>query len=176
MTDRIGWLEENRDRAEPGLKYFYDKTGVQPHIYLRSTQSGGENRESMNSYAEALYGSLFGDERHLLLLVEETDGRLFYGMAVGKLADAVMDQEAREILEDYWDILLEDSENLGGGQRAAAMGEALERTAANIMMVKQTGGWIWMLVLLVTGILLLAGLEYRKNWKRIQAEEERAGK
>lgn len=178
VTDRVGWLEENRALAEAGLSYFFDKTGVQPHIYLRQTQNreAGSGQAEWDSYAEALYGSLFSDERHLLVLVEEQETAgdsqgLRYGLAWGKQAAAVMDQEAREILDAYWAVFLADSGELADGQKASALAEVFQRTADNIMMVKKTGGWIWALGILVGGILLLAAWEFQKNWKKLKIEE-----
>ena len=170
ITDRLGWLEENQGKAEAGLRYFYQKTGVQPHLYLRSSQqsAGSVDRDSMNGYASALYGSLFSDERHLLIFLEEEErsGSLRWGFAWGKQAAAVLDPEAQEILGAYWDILLEDSAELADGQKTAAIEEALKRSADNIMMVRNTNGWLWILGILLGGILLLGAWEFRKNWIR----------
>lgn len=176
VTDRVGWLEENRGQAEAGLRYFYEKTGVQPHIYVRGAQNPGISspRENLDNYGAALYGSLFNDEAHLLIIVEEKENGsiLQAGFAPGKQALSVMDQEAMDILRAYWKTLLEDSRNLAEGQKAAAIGEVLEKTADNIMMVKNTGGWLFMLALLTGGILLLAVLEFRRNWMRIKSETQ----
>lgn len=175
VTDRLGWLEENRRQAESGLKYFYDKTGVQPHIYLRNAQNqgAGDSRENMDSYSSALYGSLFSDERHLLIVVEEQENGslLRVGLAPGRQAQSVMDPEALEILLAYWNILLEDSQDLAGGQKASAIGETLKKTADNIMRVRNSGSWIWLLGILIGGILLIGAWEFRKNWMRLKSEE-----
>ena len=176
ITDRLGWLEENRGPAEAGLRYFYRQSGVQPHLYLRGAQpsAGSVDRDSMNGYAAALYGSLFSDEGHLLIFLEEEErsGSLRWGFAWGKQAAAVLDPEAQEILRAYWDILLADSAELADGQKAAAIEEALKRSADNIMMVQNTGGWIWFLGILLGGILLLGAWEFRKNWVRLKTEDK----
>ncbi|MBP3729162.1 MAG: hypothetical protein J6H18_02690 [Lachnospiraceae bacterium] len=178
-TDRLGWLTEFYREAESGLRYFRETTGVQPYLYLRSALGKGSySQEELDRSAEILYDSLFHDDLHLLILVDEQAEReeaMLMGMAVGKTAASVMDREAREILRAYWQIDLGESRGLTSPQKAAAMGTALRRTADNIMMVQNTSGWIWLLLLLTVGLLLMAAWEFRKNWLK-QKQESRTQK
>ena len=177
FTDRVGWLEENGKQVEKDLRYFYEKTGVQPHVYLRG--ASGErstDRGEMDGYARALYGSLFTDESHLLILAEEqTDAaeppRI--GFAAGRAAASVMDEEALSILEAYWRIGFSAGEELTPSRKAAAAGDALRRTADNIMGVEHRSGWVIALIVLVSLLLLLAAREFQRNWNRLNKKEEK---
>ncbi|MBO4839299.1 MAG: hypothetical protein J5493_08045 [Lachnospiraceae bacterium] len=178
FTDRSGWLEANRKQAEKGLRYFYEKTGVQPHVYVRSVMGDRTaDRAEMDSYARSLYGSLFGDEAHLLILVDEQPDReepFLVGFAAGRLAASVMDEEALSILEAYWKIGFAAGEGLTAPQKAAAAGDALRRTADNIMGVHNSSGWVIALIVLLVLLLLLAARDFLRNWNRLKKKEEKA--
>ncbi len=179
FTDRMGWLESNPKQAESGLRYFYEKTGVQPHLYIRSAAGARTvGRAEMDGYAEALYGSLFSDGGHLLILLDEQPDReppFMIGFAAGRDAASVLDEEALAILEAYWKAAFSDGEGLTSPQKAAAAGEALRRTADNIMGERNSTGWVIALVVLVGALLLFAGRDFLKAWNRLNKKEDRAG-
>lgn len=178
FTDRVGWLEANRKQAEKGLRYFYEKTGVQPHLYVRSVMGyRTADRAEMDGYAQALYGSLFSDEGHLLILADEQPDReepFLVGFAAGRMASSVMDEEALSILEAYWKAGFAEGESLTAPQKAAAAGDVLRRTADNIMGVENSSGWVIALIVLVSLLLLLAARDFLRNWNRLKKKEEQA--
>lgn len=51
------------------MKHFYDKTGVQPYVYITDTVNGSQYPSSsdLQNYANDLYDELFTDEAHILL-------------------------------------------------------------------------------------------------------------
>lgn len=63
FTDELGWIRRPSS-LEDALKSFYTATGVQPHIYLSSAGLA-------QSEADELYGRLFTDEGHFLLVVTD---------------------------------------------------------------------------------------------------------
>lgn len=177
FTDRAGWLEENRKQAEKGLSYFYEKTGVQPYIYLRTAAGdGAADRTEMDGYAQALYASLFSDETHLLILLEEqpdSEPSVRTGFAAGRTAASVMDGEALDILAAYFRVGFAAGEGLTSPQKAAAAGEALQRTADNIMGIRNTSSWVIALIVLLVLLLLLAVRDFRRGWVRETQKEEK---
>lgn len=105
-TDELGWIG-NRTKLESGLKYFYDKTGVQPYVYITDTVLGSHSPslDDMEQYANQLYDELFTDEAHLLLLFFEynSNSRYMEYYVTGTQAKGVIDTEAGDIILDYID-------------------------------------------------------------------------
>lgn len=105
FTDEPGWIS-NRGELTDGLKHFYQKTGVQPYLYIASSVGGTSSPsvQAIQSYAETLYDELFDDEGHFLLVFCDNNvGGYVCGYAVGSRAKTVMDDEAVGILADYLD-------------------------------------------------------------------------
>lgn len=96
-TDKLGWIE-NKTSLEKGLKHFYKKTGVQPHIYI--TDDLGSD---IAVYADKLYSELFTDEAHCLLVFKEKNEVYTDYVITGTQAKQVIDNEAVNILLDYVD-------------------------------------------------------------------------
>jgi hypothetical protein len=104
-TDTLGWIG-NRTQMLSGLKHFYKKTGVQPHVYITDKVSGlySPTADDLDEFANGLYDELFTDEAHLLLVFfEYGDGRYQTRYVCGTQAKTVIDQEAADILLDYLD-------------------------------------------------------------------------
>jgi len=104
LTDHLGWIG-NQARLLPGMRNFFDRTGVRPHLYLVGEIYGTTtpNNAQLQSFAEARYSELFvDDEAHALLLFFE-NFRGQYGMWVttGNQARSVIDDEAVNILMDF---------------------------------------------------------------------------
>lgn len=111
-TDELNWINDSAD-LEKGLKYFYDKTGVQPYIYI-TDDVGGDFYDCAEDFANDKYDELFTDEAHVLLIFWEQDYYCTYCLS-GSTADAVIDSEARNIILDkldeyYWDSSLDEDE------------------------------------------------------------------
>lgn len=99
-TDADGDWVRSASRLTDGLEHFYDKTGVQPYVYILPNGTTTSVSE-LSAYAEQLYGELFSDEGHFLLVFcDDGSGGFNCGYAVGTAASAIMDDEALDILAD----------------------------------------------------------------------------
>ena len=177
-TDHLDWLGKNNETALKGLRYFYKQTGVQPYVFLTNNlglEADQPDRETLQQYAEELYDGLFQDGGHLLLVIYENrrSGETLYGSVVGKAAAAVVDEEAVTILEAYLDTALRDGQHYPQGSRDKMLSDVFEKTARNIMSIKDRTGWIVVLVLLVTLMLAVTTVDFGKAWK---AGKEREAK
>ena len=122
FVDEINGIESS-NKLNNGLKYFYQKTGIQPYVVIT-------NRDGSESMAHEIYQSTFNDSGHLVLLFcvegsgvdwDEYD----YWIEVGDAAGTVFDAEADEILADYisrnWsNSALDNSEFLANSFKQAA--------------------------------------------------------
>lgn len=141
FQDEVGGIR-NASELENGLRYFYDKTNIQPFVYIMDNLNGNPNPdpEEINAFASELYDELFTDEAHLLLVHfdnwESYDYDFSFHTVIGSDAHILMDDEAENILYDYLGYHyysdLEDS---------AYYAQAFRDTADRIMNVK-TNPWI----------------------------------
>ena len=98
--DDMGGIE-NRAKLESGLKYFYNKTGVQPYVYI--TNDGSFDESDLSN----LYDELFTDSGHLLVCIRVNGSCVDWedcdlAFEVGNAAATVFDSEAEEIFRDYF--------------------------------------------------------------------------
>ncbi len=108
FTDQDGGWFSNKAELENGLKRFYKETGVQPYVYVLPNGTTTSVQE-LTAQAEQLYGQLFQDEGHFLLVFCDDDhGSYNCGYTVGSQAKTVMDSEAIAILADYLDRYYND--------------------------------------------------------------------
>ena len=107
-TDADGDWIHSPSTLERGMREFFEKTGVQPYLYLLANGSVSSVSQ-LTDMAEELYPQLFQDEGHFLLVFCD-DGRGSYncGYTVGSQAKTVMDDEAIAILADYLDRYYND--------------------------------------------------------------------
>ena len=88
-TDEGGWFS-NRNELEAGMKSFYRETGVQPYLYLLPNGTTTSVSE-LTGFAEELYGELFQDEGHFLLVFcDDNNGSYNCGYTVGSQAKTVI--------------------------------------------------------------------------------------
>lgn len=116
IVDEAEWFN-NVSKTESDLKYFYDKTGVQPYIYIRSAHSGDEDilkdTEDYSSYTEDYFNNTLGNPTNGFLFIYFDDGdgdpdNDWYADWEGDRARNVVDETyAVEIFynyfEKYWD-------------------------------------------------------------------------
>lgn len=164
-TDEAGWIG-NETAATAGLRHFYEKTGVQPHVYITDEINGSRDAsfEEVEAFTEGLYDDLFTDEAHLLLMFYEPvpDQYMTY-YVTGTQAKQVIDTEAGDILLDYidrnyYDGNLSDEEFFSNSFR----------DAADRIMEVTTSPWIP--VMITFGVALLAGIGFL--WWRNKKEQE----
>ena len=106
-TDRLGWIRSGTV-LETGMRNFFQRTGVHPHLYITDTVNGTNtpSQADMEAYAMRLYDEIFDGEAHLLLLFHEyphMSGNFQTRIITGVQASTVIDAEARDILLDYID-------------------------------------------------------------------------
>lgn len=106
ITDELGWFS-NESKTETELKYFYDKTGVQPMIILKNYDSSLVTEEDKIAWTEKYYEDNFTQENIFLYVYfaeEDTDndvGYMTYTNGYG--TSSVMDSEAVDIFWSYID-------------------------------------------------------------------------
>jgi hypothetical protein len=164
FTDTLDWIGSSYT-LEKGMKSFYDKTGVQPYLYICDNigTNGDFSEEAQQEFGDELYSKLFNDEGHLLLVFcEYSSGDYVSFVTVGTSAKTVIDSEAREILLDYVDHYYysdyEDDEFFS---------LAFEKAGSRIMSVNRSYTWVAVVVIvLVVGVIfLLKWLEKRNEQK-----------
>lgn len=109
VVDEIGWVE-NTSKLEKNLQKFYDKTGVQPYIYLKAYDSSLTTDADKTAYAEQWYENNIDNEGTFLFMYfgeQDVDNDVGYMAYVnGKQVTAVMDAEAVDIfwayVDTYW--------------------------------------------------------------------------
>ena len=117
-TDELGWIH-NSSKLERGMRTFYQKTGVQPHLYITDNidgdRSGNYSLTKQEDFGNALYDEYFEDEGHVMVVFcEYRDSEYVCFAVAGSDAKAVLDSNGREILLDCIDDLyysdMEDEE------------------------------------------------------------------
>lgn len=166
FTDNAGVIT-NQTKLVAGMKNFYQKTGVQPHVYLINN---AEVSTSLETFTESLYSELFTDEAHLLLVLTFDNGDLSnYYCLPGGMTKTVMDKEAEDIFEQYlqayyYDLSLTYEEFIS---------KTFNDTANRIMSVT-TSPWIPVLIVLgVLAVLILLFVWWRHAKKKKEEEARR---
>lgn len=92
-----GWLKDDAALIE-GMRYFYEKTGVQPYVAIYADSKGFDLVKTMSS----TYSEKMPDDGHLVVgFLDSGEGDCTVACYAGKDASAVMDNEAKAILIDY---------------------------------------------------------------------------
>ena len=165
-TDELGWIN-NPTKLTAGMKNFYQKTGVQPYLYLTDTIAGSHmpTDDQVEPFAMDTYDGLFKDEAHLLLIFFEYNGEYHTWYVTGTQAKTVLDQEAMDILLDYVDKYyytdLEDEDMFSN-----AFNDAGER----IMEVTRSP-WIPVLIVIAVLAILIVLFVWWSNVKKQKNEE-----
>ena len=154
---------------EKGLKAFYDKTGVQPYVYFTTDIDGDINPDSdvMDAYCEKLYGELFSDEGHMLVVSYGYDS-LGYWYWIGHNAETVMDAEAKEIFETYVDHYADDLvyDNIGIDEFYS---DVFSDTGERIMQVTPNYTMYLIIALVVLVILFLLF----RWWQKVKEQKNK---
>ena len=168
-TDTLGWIG-NETTLLNGLRYFYQKTGVQPHVYITDNVNGSHSPTwpELEGYANALYDELFTDEAHLLLVFFEYNNGYKDWYVTGTQAKTVIDTEAADILLDYLDRYYYDS-SMGDEEYFARS----FRDAADRIMEVTTSPWVT--VLIVLGVVALVVVLYIW-WRHAKKQKDKEAK
>lgn len=170
ITDEARWIN-NEAEAEEGLRYFYNETGVQPHLLITTEIPPGASSTAspaeIEAYAEDFYNEKFTDEAHLLLIFYEPQpsNYLTYYLA-GREAESVIDDEAGQILLDYLDQNYTDSSL----DEEEYFSKSFRQTADRIMTVTRSP----LPTILISLVILVIAVLLYFVWKRRQeAKKER---
>lgn len=170
-TDEDGGWISSSSRLESGLEYFYNKTGVQPYVYILANGTTTSTSE-LGSKAEDLYDELFSDEGHFLVVFcDDGEGSFNWGYCAGSKASTVMDQEACEILNTQLGIVYNEAET-----DEEVFSDAFRATADSIMAgadeqaQSESNGKI---AIGVGVVVVIAGVAYVIVRKKKAADEER---
>ena len=181
-TDEDGDWIHVADRMTSGMKYFFEKTGVQPYVYILKNATTTSTSE-LTTKAEELYDQLFSDEGHFLLVFcDDGQGGFNCGYTAGTKAATVVDSEAVDIIADE----LNDAYNTADSDEEV-FSEAF-RNAADRMMAgaqkqqeqaeaKKKSDTIGTVGLVIVGVGVAGGAVYlvRKNRKeKAEATKKRA--
>jgi hypothetical protein len=166
FTDELGWIDK-RTQLEAGMKTFYQKTGVQPYLYITDNIDGSQSpsEADVRDFAFSLYDRLFSDEAHLLLIFfEPSPSQYSTWYVTGTQAKAVLDAEAMDILLDYIDRYyhydISDEEFFS---RAFA-------DAAKRIMTVHRSPWIPVLIVLGIVVIILIGFFW---WRKAKEQKNR---
>ncbi|MCL2617190.1 MAG: hypothetical protein FWD96_06060, partial [Defluviitaleaceae bacterium] len=174
LTDHLGWIRSTTV-LETGMRNFYQRTGVHPHLYITDTVDGSNFPTSaqMQAYAEALYDRLFNGEAHLVLLFHEYEGRPEQNqtwLAIGVQARTVIDTEAANILLDYI-----DRHYFSNMDEDTFFSRAFDDASRRIMTVT-TSPWVYiaggLVALLFLAIVFIWWMR-AKAQKNLEAEQAR---
>ena len=169
-TDEVNWIG-NTTTLTSGLKYFYDKTGVQPYVYITDTVNGSHDPtyDELQAYANSLYDQLFTDEAHLLLVFFEYNPSDYMDYYVtGTQAKTVVDTEAGDILLDYIDRNYYNSSLTDEEMFSNSFHDAADR-----MMEVTKSPWITVFVIFgvfAVLIILFAWWAHAKKQKNLEAQ------
>lgn len=183
------WINEpGEDKALiNGLVYFYEKTGVQPYVWIMGHEGKNYKSEgSVEELAESKYKDLFGnDEGHLLLIFREypnESSNYIVTATPGHDAETVvMDEQAREILLDYIDLYY-TSDSLNEGEFfAKAFTKAADRIMTKQLSVPQLVTIGAVVLIVVIGLIIVAKIVKKRKvavakHKAVQAQAVAAQK
>lgn len=170
FTDELDWIDDE-DELIDGMEHFYDKTGVQPYLYITDTINGKHypTEDDYISFADDNYSKLFTDEAHLIIVFFEYNNQHQYYYLAGDQAKTVFDDEANNIFSNYIDRYYYD-ENLSSEE---FFSKSFADSADRIMTITKSP-WIPVLIILgVLAILVLLFLWWKnhKKQKNIEAQQ-----
>lgn len=177
VIDELGWVD-NVSKTERRLKNFYDKTGVQPFIYLKAYDPRLSTDSKKQEFALQWYEDNIDNEGTFLYVYfaeRNTDSDVGYMYQVnGKQISSVMDAEAVDI---FWAYL--DSVWYGDMSTDDVFVSAFDNTAQRIMTKTTTDADIMLWVVIFAGAALTLALVIkamklkRRHDKEANEEAER---
>ncbi len=180
------WIDESGEESSviTGLEYFYNKTGVQPYLWIMGEEGGEyQSEESVEELSDYKYKELFGDdEGHLLVIFREypnSSGNYIVTATPGYDAETqVMDDQAKEILLDYIDYYYEDSDLNEGRLFYEAFTEAGDRIMTKQLSLEALVGIVVVIIILFIGICITVSIikKRRAAVKKQKAKQAQAEK
>lgn len=175
-VDELGWFGRGNTLVN-GLESFYQKTGVQPFIYLYAYDNTNTWNDAglAEEKANELYNKIFGaDEGHLLFVYfacpndysDVMDGNFYY--ICGKQTEVVMDENAKDILEDiYWNNYYDTSLTV-----EELFGNTFKQTGKRIMSGPVRMRIVVLIIVGVVGAIVIVSIAF-KWWKARKAQKNK---
>ena len=176
-TDEDGDWIHDASRLERGLSSFFEKTGVQPYVYILKNGSVTDV-DTLNRQSAELYDELFEDEGHFLLVFcDDGNGGYNCGYTIGTKAREVLDDEAMGVLKSALNNAYNnaDTDEEVFSDAFYATGEAIMKAARKEADAKTAGevGAVVACSLLAVGIVVFAVRRKKKAdaERRARADE-----
>lgn len=168
--DDINWIHGEKTLLR-GLKTFYDKTGVQPYLWITDNINGKikPNTSDFETALKSKYSELFKDEGHVIVCFMESSPSVYatYYWA-GSAAKGVIDDEAGEILLD-----IIDSKYTSDLSDEEMFSKSFSDAATRMMKVgRTTKQYIILAVAVIAGLGIIVGFIFLLKAKRKSDAEE----
>ena len=155
IKDELGYVE-NTSKLSKNLKNFYNKTGIQPYIYLKSYDETLTSDSQKDNYAQNWYEqNIDNEDTFLFVYYEDQDPNEIGYMAYvnGKQVTSVMDSEAVNIFWNYIDRYWTDDSL----STVEVFTKTFNSTANTIMEKSTTSNDIIKIICIVVGIIIVIG-------------------
>lgn len=155
IKDELGYVE-NTSKLSKNLKNFYNKTGIQPYIYLKSYDETLTSDSQKDNYAQNWYEqNIDNEDTFLFVYYEDQDpNEIGYMTYVnGKQVTSVMDSEAVNIFWNYIDRYWTDDSL----STVEVFTKTFNSTANTIMEKSTTSNDIIKIICIIVGIIIVIG-------------------
>lgn len=155
IKDELGYVE-NTSKLSKNLKNFYNKTGIQPYIYLKSYDETLTSDSQKDNYAQNWYEqNIDNEDTFLFVYYEDQDPNEIGYMAYvnGKQVTSVMDSEAVNIFWNYIDRYWTDDSL----STVEVFTKSFNSTANTIMEKSTTSNDIIKIICIIVGIIIVIG-------------------
>ena len=155
IKDELGYVE-NTSKLYKNLKNFYNKTGIQPYIYLKSYDETLTSDSQKDNYAQNWYEqNIDNEDTFLFVYYEDQDPNEIGYMAYvnGKQVTSVMDSEAVNIFWNYIDRYWTDDSL----STVEVFTKTFNSTANTIMEKSTTSNDIIKIICIIVGIIIVIG-------------------
>ena len=155
IKDELGYVE-NTSKLSKNLKNFYNKTGIQPYIYLKSYDETLTSDSQKDNYAQNWYEqNIDNEDTFLFVYYEDQDPNEIGYMAYvnGKQITSVMDSEAVNIFWNYIDRYWTDDSL----STVEVFTKTFNSTANTIMEKSTTSNDIIKIICIIVGIIIVIG-------------------
>lgn len=155
IKDELGYVE-NTSKLSKNLKNFYNKTGIQPYIYLKSYDETLTSDSQKDNYTQNWYEqNIDNEDTFLFVYYEDQDPNEIGYMAYvnGKQVTSVMDSEAVNIFWNYIDRYWTDNSL----STVEVFTKTFNSTANTIMEKSTTSNDIIKIICIIVGIVIVIG-------------------
>lgn len=155
IKDELGYVE-NTSKLSKNFKNFYNKTGIQPYIYLKSYDETLTSDSQKDNYAQNWYEqNIDNEDTFLFVYYEDQDPNEIGYMAYvnGKQVTSVMDSEAVNIFWNYIDRYWTDDSL----STVEVFTKTFNSTANTIMEKSTTSNDIIKIICIIVGIVIVIG-------------------